>query len=56
MEALDGRKLEHLWNVEHLRKYYQYRRLVKKVGINEHKDCQQFLVVYLLSFSTYVFQ
>ena len=23
LEALDGRKLEHLWNVEHLRKYYQ---------------------------------
>ena len=23
LEALDGRKLEHPWNVEHLRKYYQ---------------------------------
>ena len=23
LEALDGRKLEHLWNVEHLRQYYQ---------------------------------
>ena len=23
LEALDGRKLEHLWNVEHLRRYYQ---------------------------------
>ena len=23
LEALDGRKLEHLWNIEHLRKYYQ---------------------------------
>ena len=23
LEALDKRKLEHLWNVEHLRKYYQ---------------------------------
>ncbi|XP_075665552.1 uncharacterized protein LOC142635245 [Castanea sativa] len=23
LEALDGRRLEHLWNVEHLRKYYQ---------------------------------
>ena len=22
-EALDGRKLEHPWNVEHLRRYYQ---------------------------------
>ena len=22
LEALDGRKLEHLWNVEHLRRYY----------------------------------
>ena len=22
LEALDGRKLEHLWNVKHLRKYY----------------------------------
>ena len=23
LEALDGRKLEHPWNVEHLRRYYQ---------------------------------
>ena len=23
LEALDGRKLEHSWNVEHLRRYYQ---------------------------------
>ena len=23
LEALDGRKLEHLWNIEHLRRYYQ---------------------------------
>ena len=23
LEAFDGRKLEHPWNVEHLRKYYQ---------------------------------
>ena len=23
LETLDGRKLEHPWNVEHLRKYYQ---------------------------------
>ena len=23
LEALDGRKLEHSWNVEYLRKYYQ---------------------------------
>ena len=23
LEALDGRKLEHPWNVDHLRKYYQ---------------------------------
>ena len=23
LEALDGRRLEHPWNVEHLRKYYQ---------------------------------
>ena len=23
LEALDGRKLEHPWNVEHLKKYYQ---------------------------------
>ena len=23
LEALDGRKLEHPWNVEHFRKYYQ---------------------------------
>nr|POE81473.1 hypothetical protein CFP56_05969 [Quercus suber] len=23
LEAIDGRKLEHPWNVEHLRKYYQ---------------------------------
>ena len=23
LEALDGRKLEHLWNVEHLRRYYR---------------------------------
>ena len=23
LEALDGRKLEHHWNVEHLRRYYQ---------------------------------
>ena len=22
LEALDGRRLKHLWNVEHLRKYY----------------------------------
>ena len=23
LEALDGRKLEHPWNVEHLKRYYQ---------------------------------
>ena len=23
LEALDGQRLEHSWNVEHLRKYYQ---------------------------------
>ena len=23
LEALDGQRLEHPWNVEHLRKYYQ---------------------------------
>ena len=23
LEALDGRKLEHPWNVKHLRRYYQ---------------------------------
>ena len=23
LEALDGQKLEHSWNVEHLRRYYQ---------------------------------
>ena len=23
LETLDGRKLEHPWNVEHLRRYYQ---------------------------------
>ena len=23
LEALDGQKLEHPWNIEHLRKYYQ---------------------------------
>ena len=23
LETLDGQKLQHLWNTEHLRKYYQ---------------------------------
>ena len=31
LETLDRRKLEHLWNVKHLKRYYQY-----DVSLDEH--------------------
>ena len=54
LEALDGQRLEHSWNVEHLRKYYQWK-LVKKVNMDEIKDCWWPLAVYLCYLSAFIF-
>ena len=42
LEALDGKKLEHPWNVKHLRRYYQQDISMDRLCVNFY--CLHFLV------------
>ena len=57
LEALDERKLEHPWNVEHLKEVLPVKKTRRE---GQHGQDERLLVItsslFMLSFGTYVFQ
>ena len=52
LEVLDGRKLEHPWNLEHLRSTTSKEDSLRRLALTSLKIASR---LFMLSFSTYVF-